>query len=474
MPDHDAVTIPQLQDRMDRGRLTAVDLTKACLDRIAELDGRIRAVIALDPGAADQAAASDTRRRTDALHGPLDGIPVLLKDNIDTADLPTTAGSRALAGAPPTSDAPVVELLRAAGAVVLGKTNLSEWSNFRSTRPTSGWSSVGGQTGNPHVLDRSPGGSSSGSAAAVAAALCQVAIGTETDGSILSPAGYTGIVGIKPTVGLISSAGIVPISAEQDTAGPMARSVIDVALTLGVLTGTPYPLRDDALQGARIGVWHPAGATADVDRVLAAAVAALTAGGATVVQVALDDVAAGIGEHERPALATEFRRDIERYLRSRPEAPQTLAALIEANRQDPIALSRFGQERFEAVLDGPDADDPAYQRSRAAATALARRCIDEALAAADLTAIMAPTNGPARLIDYATGEEMGLGTARPAAVAGYPSLTVPAGAAGPLPLGMTFFAGRLAEGTLLDLAAGFEAVTMARLTPALLPTLREG
>lgn len=471
MPDLDAVTIPQLQHRMDRDELTAVALTAAYLDRIAAFDGRIRAVIALDPTAPEQAVASDARRLAGTARGPLDGIPVLLKDNIDTADLPTTAGSRALAGAPPVRDAPVTALLRAAGAVVLGKANLSEWSNFRSPCATSGWSTLGGQTRNPHVLDRSPSGSSAGSAAAVAAALCQVAIGTETDGSILSPAGYTGIVGLKPTVGLVSSAGIVPISAEQDTAGPMGRTVIDVAITLGVLAGRPYPLRDDALRGARIGVWHPVEADAGIERVLAAAVAALGAAGATVVPVLFDAVAA-IGEHERPALATEFRRDIEAYLRGRPDAPPTLAALIEANRLDPTALSVFGQERFEDALEAPGPDDPTYLLARAEATAMARSSIDGTLAAHDLIAIMAPTNGPAQPIDYAAGDlGIGMDTARPAAVAGYPSISVPAGAVGPLPLGVTFFAGRLAEGTLLDLAAGFEAVTRARLTPGLLATM---
>ncbi|MFC4949732.1 amidase [Pseudonocardia sp. GCM10023141] len=470
VPDLGSATIPHLQELRDGGELTAVALTLAYLQRIEELDDRIRAVIALDPTASGQAAASDARHRAGTLRGPLDGIPVLLKDNIDTADLPTTAGSRALTGAPPARDAALVTVLHAAGAVVLGKTNLSEWANFRSTHSTSGWSSVGGQTVNPHVLDRSPCGSSSGSGAAVAAALCQVAIGTETDGSIVCPAGINGIVGLKPTLGLVDGTGIVPLSAEQDTAGPMARHVIDAALTLGVLAGRAYPIGPDALRGTRIGVWRKAGADADADRVFAAAVDTVVAQGATVIDVVLP-FAREIDEAEYPAMLTEFRRDLEPYLRTRPDAPQTLPALMAFNEQDPVALARFGQELFEHSAAAPDGDDPDYRRQRATVTELARRCIDETLARHDLIAIMAPTNGPAWAIDYEAGDAGSVGSSRPAAVAGYPNIAVPAGAAGPLPIGVSFFAGRGTEATLIDLAAAFEAATRARREPRLLPTL---
>ncbi|HEU5471441.1 MAG TPA: amidase [Actinophytocola sp.] len=486
--DLDAATIPELQHRMDRGRLTAVGLTVAYLGRIAAVDGKIHSVTALNRRAIAEAAASDARRRAGRTLGPLDGIPVLLKDNVDTREMPTTAGSRALARSRPAADAHLVDRLQRAGAVLLGKLNLSEWANFRSTRSTSGWSGVGGQTNNPHVLDRNPCGSSSGSGAAIAATLAQVAIGTETDGSIVCPSSANGIVGHKPTLGLVSRTGVVPISAQQDTAGPMTRSVVDSAITLSVLQGRDPAdpatraipagqprdyaalLRPDALRGKRIGIWRLSGVDADVDRVVNDAVRTLRARGATVVDVDLpfqDE----INENEFPALLTEFRRDLNAYLAARPGGPDTLAELIEFNRNDPIELSKFGQELFEASEAAPRPDDPVYLQRREIATTSAKRSIDETMAAHRLDAIMAPSNAPAWRTNYETGDTFSLGSSGPAAVAGYPNVTVPAGFAGPLPIGVSFFAGRWADGDVLALAAAFERATNAFRPPRFIPTI---
>ncbi|HEX4702098.1 MAG TPA: amidase [Pseudonocardiaceae bacterium] len=486
--DLDSATIPDLRRLLDAGTLTAVALTEAYLTRIRTFDARIRAVLFVDPSAVVQAAASDRRRAQGAGPlGPLDGIPVLLKDNIDTRDLPTTAGSHALLVAPPAEDAPLVSRLRAAGAVLLGKTNLSEWANFRSTRSTSGWSALGGQTVNPHVLDRNPSGSSSGSAAAVAASLAQVAIGTETDGSIVGPGGACGVAGIKPTVGLVSRSGIVPISAEQDTPGPMARHVIDLAITLAVLQGEDpddpatvgYPgrvadyvaaLDPDVLQGARIGVWRIPDQGDDVDAVLATTVDTLVRVGAIPVPVDLPDQA-DLGAAELPSMWAEFKDGLARYLATRPDAPQTLAELIDFNLADPVELSRFGQDHFEAAVAAPPLTDPAYRARRARARSLARASIDETMAAERLDAIVVPSNGPAWLIDYETGDKDEIGSSSPAAVAGYPTVTVPAGFVGPLPIGMSFIAGRYADARVLAFAAAFENASKARRPPGLLSTL---
>ncbi len=484
----DAATIPELQARMAAGTLSAVELIDAYLDRISRFDSMVNAVIVLSPDARRDAAAADDRRRAGRWCGPLDGIPVLVKDSVDTADLATSAGSRALMAARPATDATLVRRLRDAGAVILGKTNLSEWDNFRSWRPTSGWSGVLGQTNNPHVLDRNPGGSSAGSGAAVAAAMAQVAIGTETDGSLVCPAGLTGIVGHKPSLGLVSRAGLVPVSAEQDTAGPMGRHVVDVAITLGVLQGrdahdaatAAYPagqpadyaglLDADSLRGRRIGVWRLAGCVAAVDRVVSAAVRTLEIAGAVVVDVELpaqDEV----GANKFPALLAEFRRDIQRYLDTRTGVPATLAELVEFNRDDPVELSRFGQEIFEYVLTGPSVDDPEYRARRETALALARRSIDETMATSSVDLIVAPTNSPAWRTDYATGDRFALNSASPAAVAGYPSVSVPAGFAGPLPIGVSFIGGRWADADVLSAAFAFERARSARRPPRFLPTV---
>ncbi|TWP50568.1 amidase [Lentzea tibetensis] len=485
--DLDRATIPELQQRMDQGRLTAARLTAAYLRRIATVDRKIDSVITLNPRASAEAAASDQRRRTGRTLSRLDGIPVLLKDNIDTRAMDTTAGSRALRSRP-AADAHLVQKLYRGGAVILGKANLSEWANFRSFRSTSGWSGVGGQTSNPHVLDRNPCGSSSGSGSAIAATLAQVAIGTETDGSIVCPSGATGIVGHKPTLGLVSRTGVVPISAEQDTAGPMTRHVVDSAITLSVLQGGDRAdpatgaipagqprdyaalLRPDALRGKRIGVWRMSGVDAGVDRVVEASVRVLRARGATVVDVDLpfqDE----IGRNEFPALIVEFKRDLHAYLANRPGGPDTLDELIEFNRNDPVELSKFGQEIFEESAKAPDTTDPTYRRQRETATTLARRSIDETMARFRLDAIVAPTNSPAWKTDYVNGDAFVLGSSGPAAVSGYPNVTVPAGFAGPLPIGVSFFAGRWSDATVLAIGAAFERANPARRAPDFIPTI---
>lgn len=467
--DLDAATIPQLVRRLDAGTLTAVDLTRAYLRRIDTVDRKVRSVVAVDPTALRQAAESDQRRRAGRARGPLDGIPVLIKDNIDTRGLATTAGSRALR-VPPRDDAELVTRLREAGAVVLGKTNLSEWANFRSTRSTSGWSAVGGQTNNPYVLDRNPCGSSSGSGAAVAASLAQVAVGTETDGSIVCPSGANGIVGLKPTLGSVSGDGIVPISSHQDTAGPMARHVVDAAILMSVLDRrrVSYELAPGALRGARVGVWRQAGKSAGTDRVVASAVEVLRRAGAVVVEVELpyqEEIFAA----EWPALLTEFRHELERYLASRPGAPRTLGELIAFNERDPVELSRFGQEIFLMARDAPPVTDPGYREQRRTATSLAKRSIDEVVAAHGLDVIVSPTNSPAWRTDYAAGDAFVLGSSSPAAVSGYPNVTVPAGFAGELPVGLSFMAGHGEDVKVLGFAAAFESVAGARRPPRYLP-----
>lgn len=482
--DLDAATIPSLQQRMDGHTLTATGLTLRYLDRIRKLDPKLHAVIALDPTAVLQAASSDVRRLRGKTRGPLDGIPVLLKDNIDTAYLQTTAGSRALLGPPPVRNATLVSKLKAAGAVILGKANLSEWANYRATNATSGWSGVGGQTNNPYVLDRNPCGSSSGSAVGVAASLAQVAIGTETDGSIVCPAGANGVVGLKPTLGLVSRTGVVPISAAQDTAGPMGRHVVDVALTLAALQGgdpadaataeipagqpTDYAaaLAGSSVAGKRIGMWRLAGANTDVDAIVQKSVAALTAAGATVIDVELpyqDEANAAEGD----ALLREFKPALEAYLATRPGQEKTLAQLITFDQTDPVELSLFNQALFEKA----EANEAIGTDRRETATGLQQKAIDETLAAYSLDAIMAPTNGPAWVTSYGNGDDFELGSSGPAATAGYPDITVPAGLVGPLPVGVSFFAGRWSDLEVLRLAAAFEQLTKARQAPTYIPTI---
>jgi amidase len=424
----------------------------------------------------------------------MEGIPILLKDNIDTADrLRTTAGSFALYEARPSRDAHLVSRLRSAGAVVLGKANLSEWANFRSTNSSSGWSAVGGQTANPYVLDRNPCGSSSGSGTAVSAHLATVAIGTETDGSIVCPSGATGIVGVKPSIGLVSRSGVVPISAEQDTAGPMTRNVTDAAIVLAVINGrdrrdpstvdgAPFArddytrfLRSNALRGARIGVWRDAtgGTSPETDAVFDQAVQRLRALGASTVDVTIpyQDI---VNANEFPALMHEFKHDVNAYLAATPgRHPRDLAGLIEFNREHAdVEMPYFGQEIFEqSQTTSGDLDDPEYRRMRLAATDAARRGLDETLRAHRLDAIVAPTNSPAWRTTLGSGDAFLFGSSGPAAVSGYSNLTVPMGYVGPLPVGMSIMAGRYSEPTLLALGYAFEQATQTRRLPQLIPSI---
>ncbi|MGI8694322.1 MAG: amidase [Geodermatophilaceae bacterium] len=476
--DMERVTIPQLQFAMNRGRLSAAELTGFYLDRINRIDPLVNAVLALNGNALAQAAASDRVRRTSGPRSLLEGIPILLKDNIDTADQGATAGSEALVAARP-DDAELVQRLRAAGAVIIGKANLSEWANFRSTLSSSGWSAVGGQTNNPYVLDRNPCGSSSGSGAGVAASLAVVAIGTETDGSIVCPAGANGIVGHKPTLGLVSGDGVVPISSQQDTAGPMARNVTDAAIVLDVVDGADTDYTDaldpDALQGARIGVWSTAtgGSTPAVDALFAETVQRLEALGATTVEV-VPPYQDEFNSNEFPALLYEFAHDVDAYLAQTGGAhPADLEGLIEFNKaRADTELQYFGQDIFIAAeRTGGNLTDQKYITARKTATTAAQRSIDETLAEFDLDAIVAPTNSPAWRTTLGEGDAFKFGSSGPAAVAGYPNVSVPMGYVGPLPVGMSVFAGAGDDPTVLGLAFAWEQATHVRRPPTYEPTL---
>ena len=491
-------TIDDLQARMGAGTLTARELTAAYLQRIAEIDKagpKLNAIIELNPDALAIAEQLDAERAAGHVRGPLHGIPVLIKDNIATADrMETTAGSLALVGAKPPHDAAIVTRLHAAGAVILGKTNLSEWANFRSTNSISGWSGRGGQTHNPYALDRNPSGSSSGSAVAVAANLCVVAVGTETDGSIVSPASVNGVVGVKPTVGLVTRTGIIPIAASQDTAGPIARTVRDAAILLGVLAGAdqsdpvtqtrPADLPVDfsaalsarALKGARLGLLRgPFGFRPKLEPVLAEVVAALQAAGAEVVDLGEFPLFREASDPETEVLRYEFKDGINAYLATLgPDAPvKTLADLIafnEAHRAQEMPL--FAQETFlKAEAKGP-LTDQAYLDARAACLRITRtNGIDVLMDKNRLDALVALTYGPAPLTDPVNGGYSTGASSSPAAVAGYPGVTVPAAQVMGLPVGLSFFGRAWSEPKLLALAADFESATKARREPRFLPTV---
>ena len=490
--DLERSTIPELQDAMDHHRLTSVELTLFYLDRIEDLNPELHAVIATNPVAIIEAVFSDIRRATHDLRGPMDGIPVLLKDNVDTRELRATAGSEALLDATG-RDAFLVQRLRTAGAVILAKANLSEWANFRSFLSSSGWSGVGGQTANPYVLDRNPCGSSSGSGAGISANLAVVAIGSETDGSIVCPSGANGIVGIKPTLGLISRTGVVPISAEQDTAGPMARNVTDAAVMLSVLTGVDpddpataasagHIARDytrfldrHALRGKRIGLWREVtGGDAATDAVFQEFVDAIQKAGAITVDVSLplQDV---VGNNEFPALLNEFKHDINAYLaKAGGSHPADLQGLIDFDlAHADTELQFFLQEIFDLSQTqfSGSLDDPDYKMQRSLATGSAQQSIDQTLASMHLDAIAAATNSPAWVTTLGQGDNFVFGSSGPAAVAGYPNISVPAGFSGELPVGVSLFASRFEEPKLISLAFAVEQTIRARRPPKFLATL---
>jgi amidase len=521
-------TVAELQQRMTDGRDTARSLAERYLARIAELDRAgpsLRSVIELNPDALAIADALDAERAAHGPRGPLHGIPVLLKDNIATGDrMSTTAGSLALEGCIAPRDSFVAKQLRAAGAVILGKTNLSEWANFRSTHPSSGWSGRGGQTRNPYALDRNPSGSSSGSAVAVAANLVALAVGTETDGSIVSPASCSGLVGIKPTLGLVSRTGIVPLAHSQDTAGPMARTVTDAALLLGALAG-PDPddaitlhapgspgasgtssagaatapatdagragaaatpptdtaargARDfttslvrDGLRGARLGVVRTKlmGYSPATDRVMEAAIADLRRLGAVIVDPADIPTLGQFDDSELDVLLHEFKADLAAYFAwLGPRAPMhSLADVIafdtaHADRELPY----FGQELFEMAQKKGPLTEPAYLEALAKNHRLAgAEGIDAVMDRNKLDALIAPTGSPAWLTDLVNGDASNGGSSSPAAVAGYPDITVPMGAVDGLPVGISFFGRAWSEPTLIKLAYAYEQGTRHREPP---------
>ena len=489
--------ISELQALMTRGQLDSQRLTRAYLERIAAIDQagpRLRAVIEVNPQALAEAALRDRERRSGESRGPLHGIPILLKDNIAATPMANSAGSLALADFRPARDAFLVQRLRNAGAVILGKANLSEWANFRSTGSSSGWSARGGQTLNPYVLDRSPCGSSSGSAVAVAANLAAAAIGTETDGSLICPAAVNGIVAIKPTVGLVSRGGIIPISFSQDTAGPMTRSVADAALLLSVLAGRDPDdpatagitwnttldytsrLRPGALSGARIGVLRtPLDTHPDVAVTMEVALEVMRQAGATVVDAQLPTDGQW-GEDELVLLEYEFKSGLERYLRENDAPLQTLSQLIGYNLQHrEREMPHFGQELFERANARGGLGESAYIRARSRARRLAGpEGIDAALRAQRLDALVAPATGPAWPIDHARGDDFPGSGYGAAAVARYPSITVPMGHSNGLPLGIVFMGTAWREPRLVELAFAYEQLTRARRAPQYLERLQSG
>ena len=489
------LTIDDLQQMMQKGTHTSASLTALYLKRIEDIDKNgpgLNAVIEVNPDALAIAEGLDKERKEGKLRGSLHGIPVLVKDNIDTADkMMTTAGSIALNGHKAANDAFIVSQLRKAGAVLLGKTNLSEWANFRSSRSSSGWSSRGGQTINPCVLDRNPCGSSSGSGVAVAANLCAVAVGTETDGSIIAPASYNGVVGIKPTVGLLSRSGIIPISKTQDTAGPMTRTVKDAAILLAAMVGidekdavtkesngkskTDYTvfLDANALQGKRIGIEKSfLKGHEGVSGIYKQAIETLKSKGAEIVEVELLKQTNELGEAEYNVLLYEFKDGLNRYLASANTNVKTLAELISFNKaNEPTAMPYFKQETLERSEKKGSLESKEYLEALSKSIS-ARKMIDNLLDEHKLDAIAGTSIGPANCTDLVNGDySTGYYFCPPAAMAGYPHITVPMGSLHHLPLGLSIIAGAYQEGKLLSIAYSFEQASKKRTAPAFLKTI---
>lgn len=484
------VTITDLQEKMKAKQYTSRLLTELYLKRIDEIDKngpKLNSVIELNKDALNMADAMDKEREKGKVRGPLHGIPVLIKDNINTGDnMHTTAGSLALGDNYAKQDAFIVHKLREAGAVLLGKTNLSEWANFRSTHSTSAWSSRGGQTKCPYILDRNPSGSSAGSGTAVAANLCTIAIGTETDGSIVSPSSVNGLVGIKPTVGLWSRSGIIPISKTQDTAGPMARTVKDAAIFLGGLAGVDPQdsftlagkgkaeadytkfLDADGLKGKRLGVEKSAleGNPAMV-ALLKDAIKTLESKGATVIEVELNKELKDIGKSEFPVLLYEFKDGLNQYLSNANSKVKTLADVIAYNKQnDAKAMPFFKQETLELAQAKGDLNTEEYLKAVKQTNAGTRKAIDKILTDNKLDAIIGPTNGPAVCVDLVNGDyDNGFSFSSPAAMAGYPHITVPMGLLHGLPVGLSFFSTAWKEGDIIKLGYAYEQASKKRVKP---------
>ena len=489
-------SIGDLQSLMTAGRASSVDLVRAYLKRIAALDRKgptLRAVIALNPDALAQARALDVERKAGRVRGPLHGVPILIKDNVETADnMPTTAGSLALKDNVTRRDAPVVALLRAQGAVILGKTNLSEWANIRSSRAMSGWSAVGGLVRNPYALDRTACGSSSGSGAAVAASFAAAAVGTETDGSVVCPSSINGLVGLKPSIGLVSRTHVVPISHSQDTPGPMARSVRDVAVMLSAMVGADPAdaatagavtrdyaagLSTSALSGMRVGVIRPE-MTADLAAAYDRALGVLRAAGATLVEVRQPKLD-GIGEAEFTVLKTELKADLDAYLATTPRnvTVRSLDQAIAFNRDHAAAeMPFFAQETFEAAAETKGVGDPAYKAARAKSLRLAgAEGIDAMLKTANAQILVEPSYGAAWLSDPVYGDQYnGPSSSELPAIAGYPNLTVPMGLVRGLPVGLSFIATQFGEASVLGAGYAYEQRAHARVAPRYLPTADAG
>jgi amidase len=497
--DLEEATIADLQAGMSAGRTTSHSITQQYIARIEELDRKgptLRHVLEINPDALSIADSLDQERKSGRVRGPLHGIPILLKDNIDTADrMTTTAGSLALEGSIPLQDAFIAAKLRSAGAVLLGKSNLSEWANFRSTHSSSGWSGRGGQAKNPYVLDRNPCGSSSGSGGAVSANLCAAAIGSETDGSVVCPSAANGIVGIKPTLGLVSRTGIIPIAHSQDTAGPMARTVRDVAIILNALSGIDTRdattmvnrsrgqldytrfLDANGLRGARIGVARTKffGYSDVTDKLVNDAIDAMKAQGAVIVDPANIETAGKFDDSELDVLLYEFKADLNTYLAGLgPKAPvRTLQDVIDFNEHHKDQeMPWFGQELFvQAQAKGP-LTEKKYRDALAKNRKMSRTDgIDATMKKYKLDAIVAPTGSPPWVTDLVNGDHYSGGSSTPAAVAGYPNINVPAGYSHDLPVGISFFGRAYSEPTLIKVAYAYEQATKHRRAPQFIPSL---